>query len=104
MMFGAAIALGFPVEVPVFDVYAHSQTHISGLGKLFSRSFGRSRPAEAEKRCIAPFKHLGRNLDLHRPTVTGVCDKVPHGRRTGLKSVEIVEIKWGQKAIGVDPD
>ena len=103
MIIRAAVAFGFPVKIPVFDVQSHGQPHIGIGGQLFAaRTFG-GRTAEIKNRRVPAFDHFGAQFDFNRASIPGIGDKLPGGRRAGLKRSKIFCVKRRKKSVGVDP-
>ena len=104
MKIRAAVAFGFPVKIPVFDVKSDGQPHIGIGGQLFALGMFFSRPAEIKNRRVFAFNHFGAQFDFDRAPVPGIGDKLPGGRRAGVKRSEIFRVERRKKSIGVDPD
>ena len=104
MKIRAAVALGFPMEIPVLDVEAHRQAHVGVGGQLLAgRAPGRG-AAEMKHRRVFSLDHFGAQFDFHRAAVAGAGDKIPDGRRPDFKRGEAFEIQRREKAVGIDPD
>ena len=73
-MFGTAVAPGFAVKIPVFNIHAHGQTHVGIQWQWFARRVADRRTAETEQGRIAPREHLGLHFNLHHPAVARAGD------------------------------
>ena len=91
MIIRAAIAFGFGMKIPIFDVHAHGQSHVGVGGQLFAMRgfFGGS--AEMKNRRVFAGDHFGAQFDLHRAAVAGVRDEIPDGGRAGLERREVLK-------------
>ena len=93
MIICSAIAFGFPMKIPVFNVKTDGQPHVGIGGQLFAaRAFG-CRSGKMKHRGIFPFGHFGAQLDFDRPPVAGMGDKLPDGGRPGGKRREIFRVE-----------
>jgi hypothetical protein len=104
MMLRPAIAPGFPVKIPVFDVTTDRQAHV-GIGRqlLAGGPLG-GRPAEMENRRVRAGQHPGAQFNFNRPPVTSIGDELPDGGRAGVKRREVFCVKRRKETIGIHPN
>ena len=73
------------MEVSIFDVKAHGQSHVRIGGQLFAAGVFSGGPAEVKNRCVFAAGHFGAQLDLDGAAITGIGHKLPDRRRPGRK-------------------
>ncbi len=104
MIFRAAIAFGFGMEIPVFDVDAHGQSDI-GIGRqLFVEaahvlSLGRAVIALT----IAALDCFRAHFNLDGVPVTRISHEAPDSRRSGIKRSKVLKIERRDKTVGIHP-
>ena len=97
MKISAAVALGFPMEISIFDVEAHRQAHFGVGGKLLSVRVFFCRSAELEDDRVFAFDHFGAQFDFHRAAVAGAGDKIPDGGRSGSNEARLLKSSGERK-------
>src|SRR6266568_95118 len=78
MMFSAAVAFCFPMEISIFDIHADGEPDVRISGKLLASGLLGAGTAKMKYGGIAVLEHIGGHLNFDRSPVARVCDELPN--------------------------
>src|SRR4051794_27215786 len=77
MVISPPIPLGFPMEIPIFDIEPNCKSNICIRRQLFAACVSSGRPPKLEHGCVTALDHVCSHLNLHRATIASIGDELP---------------------------